>query len=132
MTSQDYVQILRTSLLPYTTEVVPLGEDIVFMQDNCPIHNAQNTRRFFEEHRHITVLPLPPNSPDLNPIENIWGLMVKEWQNANERSQEALEGHVREVWASLERRPGLFQNLIGSMRQRLQSVIDCDGGETKY
>ena len=29
--------------------------------------------------RNITILPLPPRSPELNPVENIWQFMRDNW-----------------------------------------------------
>ncbi len=44
--------------------------------DNAPVHNKAQLRELLEEHGH-TLLPLPPYSPDFNPIENSFGVIKK-------------------------------------------------------
>uniref|UniRef100_A0A3Q0RK78 Tc1-like transposase DDE domain-containing protein n=1 Tax=Amphilophus citrinellus TaxID=61819 RepID=A0A3Q0RK78_AMPCI len=51
------------------------GNDWVFQQDNAAVHNARLAKDFFQEN-NITLLDHPAWSPDLNPIENIWGWIV--------------------------------------------------------
>ena len=46
----------------------------VFMQDGAPAHYA-NTPRSTLRKKEIEVLTWHPESPDLNPIENLWGIM---------------------------------------------------------
>uniref|UniRef100_A0A671TRP7 Tc1-like transposase DDE domain-containing protein n=1 Tax=Sparus aurata TaxID=8175 RepID=A0A671TRP7_SPAAU len=53
------------------------GNDWVFQQDNAAVHNAHLTKDLFQRN-NVTLLDHPACSPDLNPIENIWGWMARE------------------------------------------------------
>ena len=51
------------------------GRKIVLVLDNARWHHARKLRAWLHEHRRIlTLLFLPPYSPDLNPIERVWKL----------------------------------------------------------
>ena len=64
VTAKVYLEVLA-EYLPTILE-----HDSVFMQDNAPIHKAHKVTAFFAE-MGIEVMPWPPYSPDLNPIENL-------------------------------------------------------------
>uniref|UniRef100_A0A672ZJP4 Tc1-like transposase DDE domain-containing protein n=1 Tax=Sphaeramia orbicularis TaxID=375764 RepID=A0A672ZJP4_9TELE len=75
-TAAGYVQMLqRASLMTEGPRLC--GNSWVFQQDNAAVHNARLMKNFFRE-INITLLDHPACSPDLNPIENIWGWMAKE------------------------------------------------------
>ena len=64
-----YIDILDQTLLPYIQEVYP--EKHRFMQDNDPKHTSRAAAAFMEEHG-VTWWKTPAESPDCNPIENLW------------------------------------------------------------
>ena len=47
----------------------------IFQQDNAAIHNASITKKYLLEQK-IRLFDQPACSPDLNPIENLWGLII--------------------------------------------------------
>lgn len=132
-TAVNYVEILDKNMLPTVRCVYPaLDVPIVpFVQDNCPVHRAHIVNDWFTANPEISVIPWPAKSPDLNPIENLWGLMVQRWEMRNERRTEVLEAHCHQVWEDL-RGTNICSNIVGSMRRRLLDVIENNGGYTKY
>ena len=52
------------------------NETLIIM-DNHPVHKSLNSLKFYKE-KGIKVINFPPYSPDLNPIENIWGKIKKQ------------------------------------------------------
>ena len=123
---------MQENLLPRMSELIGDNEPFVFQEDNAPIHKARIVKAWFTEHPNITVLDWPPNSPDMSYIENIWGMIVREWEPAWERTPEAVEADAREIWATIMRRPQIVQNMANSMPRRIQALIEANGGHTKY
>ena len=64
-----YTNILDQALLSFVRDVY--GADHQFMQDNDPKHTSNHGKEFMESNG-INWWKTPPESPDLNPIENLW------------------------------------------------------------
>lgn len=96
------------------------------------MHTSGYTRNWFATHPELELLIAPPNSPDLNPIENFWAETTREWQNVYPRNRETLETHIIERWEQMRAKPQYFANIYRSMPSRMRAVIDNNGGPTKY
>ncbi len=72
--------------------------DFIFQQDLAPAHSAKATSTWFKDHG-IPVLNWPANSPDLNPIENLWGIVKRKMRYARPNNAEELKATIRATWA---------------------------------
>ncbi len=55
---------------------------------------------------NITLLPLPPRSPELNPVENVWQFIRDNWlSNRVFKSYDDILDHCRYAWNSLIGQP---------------------------
>jgi transposase len=127
----------------YCERIVPLvhgwlrlNPDLQFMQDSAPGHAAGYTLTELEE-RGIVPIYWPAFSPDLNPIELVWNQMkdyieacYPDLPGGRQRTYDQLRGIVQEAWDSIT--PELLAEVIETMRDRCQAVIDAQGGYTKY
>ena len=64
-----YTDILEATLLPFLRDTYP--DSHKFFQDNDLKHTSRVAKAFMEE-KNINWWPSPPESLDLNPIENMW------------------------------------------------------------
>lgn len=129
---ESYENILENVMLPSVTHLYP-ENNFIFQHDNCPVHTANNITQWFRNN-NVETLPWPAYSPDLNPIENVWGYIVKKIyqkhfhpQNANE-----LWEFIENGWEDMCNKENFIHNYINSMPSRLREVITRDGAMTKY
>ncbi len=69
-----YQEIFEHFMLP-SADKLNGDADFIFQQDLAPAHTAKGTKSWFNDHG-VTVLDWPANSPDLNPIEQRFSILV--------------------------------------------------------
>lgn len=127
MNAQMYQEILKNHILPHLRSNMP--EDSLFQHDNDPKHTSRLVRSFLEE-ENIHVLEWPAQSPDLNPIENLWDLVDREIRKRKPSNCTELMERIRSEWDQIS--PDLLVSLVDSMPNRLRAVIATKGYATKY
>ncbi len=114
-----YQEILEHFMLPSADKLYG-DADFIFQQDLAPAHTAKGTKSWFSDHG-VTVLDWPANSPDLNPIENLWGIVKRKMRDTRPNNADDLKATVKETWASIP--PQQCHKLITSMPRRIEAVI---------
>ena len=94
------------------------------MQDNTLCHTPKSVKTFLTE-EDVTIMEWPAQSPDMNPIENVWKLQ-------NERAKEKNPRNIEELWTNLKREWEKIsvdecKTLIRSCCYRCQAVIESKG-----
>ncbi|KAH9111299.1 hypothetical protein AeMF1_014140 [Aphanomyces euteiches] len=72
--ADDYIHTLGDHLFPFGHSAY--GPNFVFMQDGASIHRVKTTIKFLND-QGVQLFDHPALSPDLNPIENVWGMMAR-------------------------------------------------------
>lgn len=127
-----YRQTLQDYLLPEIQAAKEeFGIDMTFMQDNAPCHKTNLIKDFLARNR-ISTLDWPPQSPDMNPIENLWAIIKARRQKkfGIPKTKMELIDQVFEIWQEIDE--NLLDSLSDSIENRLKEVIRLGGRPTKY
>ncbi|RPA91478.1 hypothetical protein L873DRAFT_303651 [Choiromyces venosus 120613-1] len=97
------------------------------------------TSEYTTKHRiqlGIKRMDWPPHSPDLNPIENVWGIFKKGYRKAVwkrkriPRNREELIGLAQEVWSVVPW--GRIYGWIDRIPERVNFCLHRNGGPTQW
>ena len=126
MNTNMYCKILQQSMIP---SLQKLGRTAVFQHDNDPKHTSKMTTALLKRLR-VKVMDWPNMSPDLNPIEHLWGILKRKVEVCKVSNICQLRDVVMEEWKSIP--VATREALVNSMPRSVKAVLDNDGGHTKY
>ncbi|KAG2457390.1 TCB1 transposase, partial [Polypterus senegalus] len=121
MNSTMYCSILKEKMLPSLRAL--------FQHDNDPKHTSKATAAFLKKNR-VKVIEWPSMSPDLNPIEHLWGILKRQVEHHSPSSIQALKEVILEELKKTD--VAICRQLVHSMPRRLGVVLTNHGGHTKY
>ena len=129
MNAASYVHILETTLLP-AVDVLFRGDNYRFMQDNDPKHTSKCAREFFAK-SGINWWKTPPESPDLNPIENLWQ-ELKEYicREVKPTTKHELIDGILQFWRTVD--VNKCRKYIGHLNKVIPKVIEVQGAASGY
>lgn len=136
-TQEQYKKVLKETLLPGGRRLFSArGEHSwTLQQDGDPCHNVADgvVDEWTRDSRGGTVVVMhdwPPNSPDLSPIENVWGIVATRANFAACKSFPKYCAEVRKQFKQVSQET--LAHLFESMPRRLEEVIEREGDMTDY
>ena len=123
LNSNMFCEILQQSMIQ------KLGSREVFQHDNDHKHTSKTTIALLKRLR-VKVMDWPSMSPDLNPIEYLWGILKRKVEVCKVSNICQLCNVVMKEWTSIP--VATCEALVNSMPRRVKAVLDNDGGHTKY
>jgi hypothetical protein len=138
ITSHEYYDVLTKHLLPEGRRLFSsVGVSRwLLQQDNDPSHKASSTRALQDWKEKapghvVELLPnWPPNSPDLSPIENVWGYVQREVNKAGCKTFPEFKTKVEQTFKNLSQRH--LTRLFASMKDRINQCLALKGAKTRY
>ncbi|UYV84178.1 hypothetical protein LAZ67_X001436 [Cordylochernes scorpioides] len=124
-TAQRYVDdVLQPVTLPYLQGV----PNALYHQDNTRPHTARISQQALQD---VQMLPWPPYSPDLSPIEHVWDIIGRRLHALPQpRSEDELWQMVEREWRAIPQ--DAIRTLIDSLPRRVAACIAVRGGPTCY
>ena len=122
-----YVSILQTQLLPAAQSIYRRNWRL--QQDNDLKNTSRIAKQFIVENS-INTIDWPSNSPDLNPIENIWTIIKNNVEKRMPQNINELTKFLAEEWDAI---PQLtINNLVMSMKTRCELILEKNGDRIPY
>lgn len=129
LTAARYVEDIVQEYVPPTRYLI--GPEFRFLDDNARPHRGVIVRETLQN-LEIQHLPLPPLSPDLNPIEHMWDALQRRLSDHQPQPYDLrqLREALPRLWDEIPLE--ISHNTIGSMPERCRQVYNNRGHYTRY
>ena len=131
MTMLTYKQILIHHAKKAGIQLI--GRGFVFQQDNDPKHKSRlctNYLNSLEAKKVLKIMIWPPQSPDLNPIEQLWAYLDCAIDKSKIKNGAQLFQEINRAWLNIGK--DVLVRYVKSIPARCRAVIAAKGGHTKY
>jgi transposase len=124
-----YKDTLENALLPSVELMYSPDQAWIFQQDGASSHTAKSISKWLTENK-ITLLPWPPKSPDLSPIESIWQWIDRQLVPIQMITVDELKEAIQRIWLQVPKE--MCMSLVESMPKRVRACYAAKGGHFKY
>ena len=130
MAAFTYTEFLEQNLILELHLLEPgLQNNFVFMHDKAPSHASLMARVFLRIHNLAGngLMNWPANSPDLNPIENLWAIVKAKLYEGGKQcnNKNDLWDSIKTICSNIE--PHTIQNLTKSVDKRIVTILKDKG-----
>jgi transposase len=128
LNGKEVVEFMGRSTVYYVCEFLQMirdknpGKPIIVLLDNASSHIAAKTREFAKR-LNITLVFLPPYSPDLNPIEQIWKSIRRRLSRIFVKSEWAFKETIRTTFHRLAKKQSFAQGWLLKFQPQLSNLL---------
>lgn len=128
MTGESYRNILDKHLKK-SARKIGLRRGWLLCQDNDPKHKSRIVQTYLDRAK-IKCVEHPPQSPDMNPIENLWDYVERRIPLSDRTSIKKLESAIFREWNKIPSE--ICLKFAMSMTNRIKELKRVNGRATKY
>ena len=102
---------------------------LILQQDNAPAHRYHKINEWLDK-KEVKKLDWPPQSPDLNLIEDVWNEIKFRLRGKAFQDKEKLWKEIKKEWKNISN--SFIKNLYQSLLRRIEVIEKAKGKNTKY
>lgn len=122
---KEFIDVLKDTIIPEGKKLFN-GVPFSILMDRAPAHTPVEVEAVLKDEGITCIQGWPGHSPDLNWIENLWGIMENQLKGRSFRSLQAWKLAVEQEWRSIPKET--LKKCASSMRGRMRRCIKEKGG----
>lgn len=134
MNSEQYCHCI-TIMIEDLKKSLP-NDDFLILHDNARFSTSKETISYLKEKDYMKYfVKIPPYSPDMNIIENAFGILKKKfrdyiYRNGQQQNREEMINIIQIIWRGVGEMH--VESLYNSLEKRMQDIRSANGGPTRW